>query len=528
MLVLKKITLIKLHRMKLKNIFATILISAFTTLGVLFGYNKIQTDNKPNFKSEFSIPANYKYAGLFNQDGSPSAAPVDFTQAAAAASPTVVHIKTKTNPRQVSNNLPNQRTPLNDIFGDDMLEQLFGNGNGNRQRSLPQRASGSGVIISNDGYIVTNNHVVAGADEVTVVLSNKKSYTAKVIGADPSYDLAVVKITATNLPFMIYGNSDDTKIGQWVLAIGYPLTLETTVTAGIISAKGRALGLNRDKSGSRALAVESFIQTDAAVNMGNSGGALINTTGQLIGINSAIASPTGVYAGYSYAIPVNIVRKVINDLVTYGSVQRGFLGAQYTDATGLNDEEKKQLQLPAYADGIYITNLSSNGAAKAAGIKEGDIIRKIDNTNILSGSDMQEQLSRFKPGDKVNVTYQRNGTLTMVPVTLKNSSGNFDIVKAETMMDKLGAELVTLDPQKAKAYGIDGGVIVKKINNGGAIDGQTRMRDGFIITKANGKAIKSVDELRSLIGSSKDVKIEGIYPGYEESFEYPLDLGEAK
>ena len=310
----------------------------------------------------------------------------------------------------VAQTVPNQKNPFSDMFGDDIFDQLFGNGN--RQRSMPEKASGSGVIVSEDGYIVTNNHVVAGADEVTVTLSNKKSYTAKVIGADPSYDLAVVKINATSLPFMLYGNSDDTKIGQWVLAIGYPLTLETTVTAGIISAKGRALGLNRDKTGSRALAVESFIQTDAAVNMGNSGGALINTNGQLIGINSAIASPTGYYSGYSYAIPVNIARKVVNDIIKYGSVQRGFLGAQYQDATGLTDEEKALAKLPVTADGIYITNLSANGAAKAAGIKEGDIIRKIDDVTIMSGSDMQEQLSRYKPGDKVNVTFERTGVIT--------------------------------------------------------------------------------------------------------------------
>lgn len=511
--------------MKPKHILSTIIISALTTLGVIFGYTKIHQNNNPNFQSGFNFPANYKYAG-FNQDGSPGTGPADFTQAATAAVPTVVHIVTKTNPRQVNNSLPNQKNPFSDMFGDDLFDQLFGNGN--RQRSIPEKASGSGVIISDDGYIITNNHVVAGADEVTVTLSNKKSYTAKVIGADPSYDLAVVKINASNLPFMLYGNSDDTRIGQWVLAIGYPLTLETTVTAGIISAKGRTLGLNRDKTGSRALAVESFIQTDAAVNMGNSGGALINTNGQLIGINSAIASPTGFYSGYSYAIPVNIVRKVVNDLIKFGSVQRGFLGAQYTDATGLTDEQKKQLQLPANADGIYITNLSSNGAARAAGIKEGDIIRKINDVDIMSGSDMQEQLSRYKPGDKVNVTYERNGALNTIAVTLKNSSGNFDIVKAETMMDRLGADLVTLDSKLANNYSIAGGVIVKKINVGGAIDDQTRMRDGFIITKANGKPVKSVDELRSVIGTSKDVKIEGVYPGYEETFEYPLDLGDSK
>ena len=507
--------------MKPKQILATVLISALTTLGVIFGYNSIQKNENPNFQNQFNLPANYKYAG-FSPDGSPGTGPADFTQAASAAIPTVVHITTKTNPRQVNNNLPNQRNPFSDMFGDDLFDQLFGNGR--QQRNVPQQASGSGVIISEDGYIVTNNHVVAGADEVTVTLSNRKSYTAKVVGADPSYDLAVVKITGAGLPFMLYGNSDDTKIGQWVLAIGYPLTLETTVTAGIISAKGRSLGLNRDKTGSRQLAVESYIQTDAAVNMGNSGGALINTNGQLIGVNSAIASPTGFYSGYSYAIPVNIVRKVVNDLIKYGSVQRGFLGAQYTDATGLTDDQKKQLQLPAKADGIYITNVSSNGAAQAAGIREGDIIRKIDNVDIYSGSDMQEQLSRYKPGDKVSVTYERDGKLNTVPVTLKNSSGNFDIVKAETMIDRLGADLVTLDPSKARSYGIPGGVIVKKINDG-AINDQTRMRDGFIITKANGKTVKSVDELREVIGSAKDVKIEGVYPGYEETFEYPLDLG---
>lgn len=512
--------------MKPKHILSTVLISAVTTLGVIFGYNKFQDNNNPNFQPEFNVPANYKQAGFFNQDGTQSAGPVDFTQAATAALPTVVHITTRTNPRQVNNNLPNQKSPYNDLFGDDLMEQLFGQGN--RQRTIPSRASGSGVIISEDGYIVTNNHVVAGADEVTVTLNNKKSYTAKVMGADPSYDLAVVKISLNNLPFMLYGNSDETKVGQWVLAIGYPLTLETnTVTAGIISAKGRALGLNRDRSGNRAMAVESFIQTDAAVNMGNSGGALINTNGQLIGVNSAIASPTGTYAGYSYAIPVNIVRKVVNDLIKYGSVQRGFLGAQYTDATGLTDEQKKQLQLPVTADGIYLTNLSPNGAAKAAGMKEGDIVRKINEVEISSGSNMQEQLTRFKPGDKVNVTYERNGSLTTVPVTLKNSSGNFDIVKAETKADKLGAELVTLDGKLAKNYGLAGGVVVKKINDG-AINDQTRMRDGFIITKVNGKAVKTVDELKNIIGNSKDVKVEGVYPGYEETFEYPLDLGDVR
>ncbi len=510
--------------MNLKNILSTIAISAITTAGVLVGYNKFDSNhNNPNF-NQITIPANYKYAGFFDGSGTPAAGPTDFTQAALAASPAVVHIKTKTNPKQTNNNLP-QKNPFSDLFGnDDLLDQFFGNGSGSgRQRMLPQMASGSGVIISEDGYIVTNNHVVEGADEVNVTLNNRKTYTAKVIGADPAYDLAVIKVNTNNLPFMLFGNSDDVKIGQWVLAIGYPLNLETTVTAGIISAKGRALGLNRDKTGNRALAVESFIQTDAAVNQGNSGGALINPNGQLIGINSAIASPTGFYSGYSYAIPVNIVKKVVNDLIKYGSVQRGFLGAQFTDAALLTDEEKQRQNIPLSADGIYINDVTVNGAANAAGIKKGDIIRKINDVTIESGSDLQEQLSRFKPGDKVNITYDRAGHSNTVSVTLKNSAGNFDIVKADEMIDKLGADLITLDGKKAKDYGLAGGVVVKKINSG-AIDNQTRMRDGFIITKANGKPVTSVAELKGIIGSSKEVKVEGVYPGYNEIFEYPLTL----
>lgn len=507
--------------MKTKNIFFTVLISAVTTLAVIFGYNEYaHNGNNPNFQS--ALPANYKYAGFLDSGNSPSGAPVDFTQAAAAAIPAVVHIKTLTNAKAVNNNLPQRQNPFSDLFGDDLLNQLFGQGGG-QQRMLPERASGSGVIISDDGYIVTNNHVVAGADKVTVVMSDRKSYMGKVVAADPSYDLAVVKIDAKNLPFMLYGNSNDTKIGQWVLAIGYPLYLDATVTAGIISAKSRALGLNRDKTGGTAMAVESFLQTDAAVNPGNSGGALINTSGQLIGINSAIASPTGYYSGYSYAIPVDIVKKVVNDLIKYGSVQRGFLGAMFVDAGLLNDEQKQKNNVPLSVDGIYITNLVPDGAAKAAGIQVGDVIKKINNIPINSSSELQEELSGFRPGDKITVTISRNGVDKTMNVTLKNNVGNYDIVKPTTMLDKLGAELQTLDPQKAKSLGLSGGVVVKKINEG-ALNDQTRMRDGFIITKVNGKEVKNLDDLRNLIGSQTDITISGVYPGYNEPFEYPLTL----
>ncbi len=510
--------------MKTKNLLFTALVSAVTTLAVIFGYNYYQhNSNNPNFQA-LNIPSNYKYAGFFDNGNGPSGGPVDFTQASAAAVPTVVHIKTKTDAKVVNNNLPRQKNPFSDLFGDDLLDQLLGGGG--RQRVLPERASGSGVIISDDGYIVTNNHVVAGADNITVTLNDMKTYTAKVVGADPSYDLAVIKIDAKNLPFMLYGNSADTKIGQWVLAIGYPLNLNATVTAGIISAKSRTLGLNRGSNGDKRLAVESFLQTDAAVNPGNSGGALINTSGQLIGINSAIASPTGYYNGYSYAIPVDIVKKVVNDLIKYGTVQRGFLGAAFADAYLMSDDEKKANNIPLGTDGIYITDVVKDGGAKQAGMQTGDIIRKINGISVTTGSELQEQLSNFRPGDKVKLTYSRNGAEKTVEVTLKNNAGNYDIVKAPTMIDKLGAEFETLDPKRAKDLGLDGGVVVKKINQG-VLNDQTRMRDGFIITKVNGNVVKTLDDLKAQIGTQSDITISGVYPGYNEPFEYPLTLNDS-
>lgn len=506
--------------MKTRNLLFTVLVSAATTLAVMFGYQAYQhsTSNPNLINSE--APSNYKLAGFFDNG---SGAPVDFTQAAAAAIPAVVHIKTTYKGRMVSNNLP-QRNPFSDLFGDDLLNQLFGeNGTNRQQRIVPQRAMGSGVIISDDGYIVTNNHVVTGADQITVTTSNRKTYTAKVIGADPAYDLAVLKIEDKNLPFLLYGNSADTKIGQWVLAIGYPLNLDATVTAGIISAKSRTLGLNRDRVGGRQLAVESFLQTDAAVNPGNSGGALISPNGQLIGINSAIASPTGYYNGYSYAIPVDIVKKVVNDLIKFGTVQRGFLGAMFMDAGLMTDEQKKNNNIPQSADGIYITDLVKDGAAKLGGMQIGDIIRKINGINVTVGSELQEQLSNYRPGDKVTVTFTRDGKEKTATVTLKNNAGNYDIVKAATAVDKLGAEFETLSAKRAKELGLDGGVVVKKINQG-ILNDQTRMRDGFIITKVNGNAIKDMDDFKNQVGSRTDITISGYYPGYSEPFEYPLTL----
>jgi serine protease Do len=506
--------------MKLKQVFLTAFISALTTVGIIWGYTSYEKNMNTYAGQEAGvIPSNYKLTRYDGNTNIPTGA-VDFTQAAQEALPTVVHIKTKTNARQITNNLPSApNNPFGNLFDDDMMKQFFGNG----PSIIPeQRASGSGVIISNDGYIVTNNHVVEDADEIKVTLSDKKTYMAKVIATDPSYDIAVIKIEATNLPFLLYGNSDDVKIGQWVLAIGYPLNLETTVTAGIISAKGRSLGLNKGTKTSSP--VESFLQTDAAVNQGNSGGALVNTNGELIGINSAIASPTGYYSGYSYAIPVNIVKKVVNDLMKYGTVQRAFLGVSYA-SDDISDDQKAKLGIKD-GSGVYVTGVTQGSAAEGAGIKTGDFISSINGVPVNSSAELVEQVTRYSPGDKITVTYTRDGSDKTVTVTLKNNAGNYDVVKQDnSTIALLGADLATLDAKKAKEYGVGGGVVVKKIN-GGALTDQTRMRDGFIIVKINNTEVKSMDEMKQAIGTSKSFTISGFYPGYDGLYDYPISLGD--
>jgi len=510
--------------MKLKHILFTALISAVTSAALVIGMgNYFKKDNSYGGQATGVVPSNYKLAGLTEGDA-PNGVVPDFVQSAEIATPTVVHIKTKTNAKQVNNNLPRTRpnNPFGDLLDDDMFNQLFGG----RNNMIPeQRASGSGVIISDNGYIVTNNHVISKADEINVTLSNKKTYKATLVGSDPAYDLAVIKIESQALPYLLYGNSDDVKIGQWVMAIGYPLNLETTVTAGIVSAKARSLGLNRDKAGSTATAVESFIQTDAAVNSGNSGGALINTEGKLIGINSAIASPTGYYSGYSYAIPVNIVKKVVDDIIKFGTVQRAYLGISYDNATGMSEEEKKSRGIPTGIAGIYIQETVVGGAAATAGLKKGDVVKTINGVNVSSGAELQEQVSRYKPGDKITVTYERNNKDITVPVSLTNKSNNFDLVKEETSAAEiLGADFITIDAKNAKNYGIIGGVIVRKIKPGGVLNDQTRMRDNFVILKVNDRSINNTEELRKAISGKNTFTVSGFYPGYDGVYEYPISM----
>lgn len=504
--------------MKISNIIAVVVLSAATSLGTIWGYNKL-SDNGTylypqarNADDTGKVPANY--TGFNGINGSNVL--VDFTPAASAAIPATVHIKTKAT-RTVSNNLP-RRSPFEDLFDLDMGD-LFGD----RSRSMPQMASGSGAVISEDGFIVTNNHVIDGADEITVTLSNRRSFKAKLVGADPSSDLAVLKIEAKGLPFMLYGNSDEVKIGQWVLAIGYPLNLEATVTAGIVSAKGRTLEINRRQS---STPVESFLQTDAAVNPGNSGGPLVNTDGKLIGINSAIASPTGSYAGYSFTIPVNIVKKIIADIMKYGTVQRAYLGIQYP-REGLTDEQKKESGIPENSEGVYVIDVPKDGAAFAAGIKKGDVITGINNVPVTSGAEMVGQIATYRPGDKINLTYKRGGKDYNTSVTLRNSTGTMEVVKT-SVLDRLGAELKTLDKKRADEFGVSGGVEITSIGQRGLLS-KVRVNEGFVILKANNEKVNNVEDFRKILeGATGSVRVEGIYPGYEGVYNFILNLDSAK
>ena len=505
--------------MNWKNGFAIVIISATTALVSVWGYGKFAENQRAGLQESGKLPVNY--AGfLGNNQG---AGPVDFTAAASSATPAVVHIKTRTKAKQTSNNQQRQRNPFSDFFGDDFGD-VFGGG----PRIQPeQRASGSGVMITEDGYIVTNNHVIDGSDEINVTLANKKSYKATLVGQDPNSDIAVIKIEGKSFPYLVYGNSDDAKLGQWVMAIGYPFNLDVTVTAGIISAKSRSIGIN-DRQG--ASPVESFIQTDAAVNPGNSGGALINTNGELVGINSAIASPTGSYAGYSYAIPVNIVKKIVTDIVKFGTVQRAFIGISYPK-DNLTDEEKRDLEKEMgtsfkEGEGVFVSSVPEGGAASSAGLKKGDLLTKINGTKITSGAELQEQVARYKPGDKITVSFIRAGKETVANITLKNKAGNTDIVKNSNPVEKLGGELVNLDKKIAAANEVKGGVLVKKVGTG--LLSKSRMEDGFVITAINGREINSLDELKEALGTIKNgnIRLDGFYPGFEGRYTYPLKMTE--
>lgn len=425
----------------------------------------------------------------------PGNLPVDFTYSAEATVPVVVHVTSKYAVQQgYSNQLMD---PFNFFWGNPAPRQ-----------QQPQQSTGSGVILTEDGYIVTNNHVVENADEVSIVLNDKETFTAKVIGSDPSTDLALLKVDASHLPYISMGNSDLVKVGEWVLAVGNPFNLTSTVTAGIVSAKARNINILPDQK----FPIESFIQTDAAVNPGNSGGALVNLNGELIGINAAIASNTGSYSGYSFAIPVNIVKKVVKDLMDYGVVQRGFIGVSIRDIDAEFAKEKniKTLQ------GVYVNGLTDGGAASIAGIKEGDVIKSINGIEIKSSPELQEQVGRYRPGDKLMVSVLRNEDEKAIPVVLRNKDGDTKITKNETV-NILGASLENATEAELTKVGLAAGVKVKNLQAGKLKS--AGIQDGFIITSIDNKKVKTAKEVTEYLEARKGgVLIEGTYPNGMKAF----------
>ena len=449
------------------------------------------------------------------------AQPVDLTYAAEKSLPSVVHILSTKNSKVQTVEV--ESDPFSDFFGDPF--GFFGNpqGNGGKQkrsvRTPKQQGSGSGVIISADGYIVTNNHVVADADELTVTLNDNKEYSARIIGTDKTTDLALIKIDGKNLPAITIANSENIKVGEWVLAVGNPFNLTNTVTAGIVSAKGRSLYKN---------GVESFIQTDAAINPGNSGGALVNTRGELIGINAMLYSQTGSSSGYGFAIPTSIMNKVVDDLKTYGTVQRAVVGIQGSDVKNYVDGQKEQgkdIDLGTM-EGIYVAKVTEESAAEEAGLKEGDVIIAIDGKEMNKMADMQEYLAKKRPGDKVTVTYLRDKKKNTKSITLKNEQGNTQVVK-KADLDVLGGNFRSITDAQKQQLNIGYGLEVLKVNSGKLKN--AGITKGFIIQRVNDNAVKTIEDLQNIVkdaSTSKDpvLYIQGVYPtGKKAYFAVPLE-----
>lgn len=417
----------------------------------------------------------------------------DLTFAAENSVHSVVHIKVTQKGKYYGSN--------------NIFDYFFGDG-GYQQQGPARQGAGSGVIITPNGFIVTNNHVVDGSDEIDVVLNDKREFKAKLIGTDPSTDLALLKIDATNLPVLAFSNSDDLKLGEWVLAVGNPFNLTSTVTAGIVSAKSRDIGINPDQ-----MRIESFIQTDAAVNPGNSGGALVNTRGELVGINTAIASQTGSYSGYSFAIPANIVQKVVSDLKEFGDVQRALLNVRI----GTVDAETAKKYNLDKIEGVFIGEVQPGGAAEQAGIKDNDVIISVDGVAVNSSAELQEQISKHRPGDKVVLVIKRENKKKPFNVTLRNKHGDTEIVKGDNPDDIFGAKFVVVSDRDKEELGIRYGIKITELGNGKFKD--AGIKKGFIITQVNKNAVSEVNELKRIIKNSRGgILVEGIYPNGEVAY----------
>lgn len=449
----------------------------------------------------------------------PSGQPIDLTYAAEKALPAVVHIKYVQNSKVQTVDV--QEDPFSDFFGPF---GFFGNpdqGNGRQKRRVQtpkKEATGSGVIISPDGYIVTNNHVVNGADELTVTLNDNREYSARIIGTDPNTDLALIKVNGKNLPTLPIGDSDNLKVGEWVLAVGNPYNLSSTVTAGIVSAKARSMG----GEGSNGPQISSFIQTDAAINPGNSGGALVNAKGELVGINAMLYSQTGSYSGYGFAIPTTIMVKVVDDLKKYGTVQRAVLGIRGGDVLNYinaQKDEKKDVDLGTN-EGVYVAEVTEGSSAAAAGIVKGDVIIEADGKKITKMSELQELLSKKRPGEKVTLTYLHNKSKHSKTVTLKNAQGNTNVIKTADL-DVLGASFRPVTEQQKKEFDLTFGLEVTKVEKGSIKSGG--IEQGFIMLYANDTPLKSLSDLQELVKSASTSQdpvliIKGIWPSGKRDY----------
>lgn len=507
-----------------KNLIFSGLIALVISLSTvsIFSYLNANHSNK-TVKIEHINHTASKNA-VYSMDDAGNVIPLDFNATAEKVLDAVVHIKSTQIYPSRNSSFQEIPAPLQDLFGNN-LEHFFGPNprfrnppTHPRSNQAPTRVgTGSGVIINQEGYIVTNNHVIANADDVEVTLHDNRTYKATIIGTDPSTDLALLQIKEKDLPSVPFVNSDQVKTGQWVLAVGNPMGLNSTVTAGIVSAKGRSINILKDK-----YAVENFIQTDAAINPGNSGGALVNLEGGLVGINTAIASPTGSFAGYGFAIPANIVSKVVQDLIEYGVVQRGVLGIMIRTIDG-NFAKEKELNL---TQGVYVDSLLKNSAAAKANVQIGDVITAVNGIQVKTSSDLQEIVARHRPGESIQLSIDRNGNTQTIDVILNNRDGNTKLLdkSSRTTIKTLGAEVENISADLAEKLGIDGGVKIRKIH-AGTLSKQTQMRDGFIVTHIDGKTIHSVEEFTKILAQkSGGVMLEGVYEEVPGAYYYAFGI----